>query len=147
MVATLSPSPPPLDGDSMFLKPVYPFASLSVHLSIFRVSVCLSGWSFLPLRFNWFDFWWWLSNYFSLLTGAEKPYPHARLQVPSKQICRSKYWCTIVNHVYVRSVYFFSSCRMHGKDKDWAKQRKYWKLAPLLDVQLTVMQALLNTVL
>ena len=39
MVATLSPSPPPLDGDSMFLKP---FASLSVHLSIFRVSVCLS---------------------------------------------------------------------------------------------------------
>ena len=41
----------------------------------------------------------------------------------------------------------FSSCRMHRKDKDWAKQRQYWKLAPLLDVQLTVMQALLNTVL
>ena len=149
---------------SAVLKRVYPFVSPSVYLSLFRVSVCLSVFLiglFFPSvackssvgR---------LTDLFLVVTKRllHSPYRRRKTSSSCKPIVSFEMSEQIsVHHCQLRSGSFslvLSSRLMRRKDKEWAKQRNtrrirrssgIWKLAPLLGVQLIVMEAPLNTLL
>ena len=72
---------------SAVLKPVYPFASPSVPLSLFRVSVCLSFRLIFP-SLQWLDIFRWLAVFFSMVTKRllQSPYRRRKTLSPCKPI-------------------------------------------------------------
>ena len=145
---------------SAVLKPVYPFVSPSVYLSLFRVSVCLSvflvGFFFPSVAWDLSSAGWSIC-FWRLL---HSPYRRRKTSSSCKPIVSFEMSEQIsVHHCQSRSGSFslvLSSRRMRRKDKEWAKQRNtrrirrssgIWKLVPLLGLQLIVMEAPLNTLL